>query len=263
MLCFHLNSMAHSTATSSKGCNHSVQSSASTRSDSNNSNYREHLQALVENQQEGQQILQILGGQLPEGPLTPIQVREASVNDLQWHPSLWEAYIRGWQACIALICMPPALRFSNNTESTLRPIWPAGLQWPPWRQPNNTPAPSSEPRVPTPSEIQTPKTPVGQRASTVTEDNTSRRTTTAAKRKSMARLTQYRQKKRQEMRRHLQESQANTSQQFRLEKPVGLDSTPTSLEKLWNPVYQPVPTPRIIRLAVKNVPMEVEEQGGE
>lgn len=243
--------MAQSTATSSQGRSRSAQSATSTRSGSNTSNYRERLQALVENQQEGQRILQSLGGRLTGTALTPTQVREASVSELQRQPSLWEAYIRGWQACIASMPTPPALRLPNNTWPTPRPIQPAAIQRTPCCQPRSTPVPSSGPRVPTPSVIQTPKSTAGPQ------------TTSAAKRRSMARLAEHRRKKQQDMRRRFRESQANTSQQFRLEKPVGLDSTPAPPEESWNPVHRPVPAPRTILPAVEQVPMEVEDQGAE
>lgn len=168
--------------------------------------YQGRLQALVENQLEGQRLLQELGGRFEVSPLTPQQIRAAPTSELQQHPALWEAFLRGWQACVANMPAPPA---STTTVS------PGQLSGKPKSRKLSVqgPGPSTrQPKSAPPANIGSPKP-----TQTTAVKTTAPHSSPSAKKKSAARLESYRKNKKNELRRRKEGT--GVSQQFRLAKP--------------------------------------------
>lgn len=186
--------------------NHSVQSLTSTRSGSNTSTYRECIETLVENEQEGQRILQS-GRPVNRGH----SVTTSGPRSIREWPSAAPSSKEGIHLEVAYIASMPKSstpRSSNHTWLTPQSIRPVGLQRPPL---DNTLAPNLRPRVPTPLVIQKPKMLIDQQVSTV-----AMKTGTSSDNHSEEEIDspEHCRKKQQEMRCCLQESQAHISQQF-------------------------------------------------
>lgn len=226
--------------------------------------FRERMQALVENQLEGQRLLTTLGARFPSAHPTAAEVQTMSVSSMQQHPAIWEAYVRGWQGCVA--CMPPPPMPRASALAT----WPAlpafRAQTP--RQPTVRQQPTSRPMLqpPTPR-LPAPRPPAPARSAGVAKTRPKARaiansttdkaldTVSVAKRKSMERLSKYRQTKRHQMRQRIRESQGTTSQQFRLAKHGEALDSPAAIPTTGPPASETPGTPP----RDEEQPMETEE----
>lgn len=155
----------------------------------------------------------ILGAWFPSSAPTAAEVHTVSVSGLQQRPVIWEAYVRGWQGCVACMPPPPMPRASALVTWPALPVFRALVprQLPP-RQP-----PTPHQPMPARSAGMTKTRPKVQLTANSTPSKAID-TVSAAKRKSMEYLSKCRQVKRQTMRQQIRESQGTTSQQFHLAK---------------------------------------------
>lgn len=79
--------------------------------------YQKLYQNMMGKIQELQESLHSLTRWLNQ--ISPEQVKTIPMEELQSNPSLWEAYIRGWQSCIASMPEPPTLQSSNSPLQTI------------------------------------------------------------------------------------------------------------------------------------------------
>lgn len=112
--------------------------------------YRDRFQVLMENQLEGQRLLKLLMEGFPTYyALTPAQVQRVGISDLQMHPVLWEAYVRGWESCIANILNLPNNQLKDinqlSTSPFNKPFQQPSADNKPWQQSSDDDKPWQNP----------------------------------------------------------------------------------------------------------------------
>lgn len=181
-----------------------------------------------------------------------------SVSGLQQLPAIWEAYVRGWQGCVA--CMPPP----PMPRASVLATWPtlpvvraqAPRQLPP-RQPL-----TGRPMLPPTSQQPMPARSAGVTKTRPKVQPTERhplqghRCSFRGQEEVDGALAKFRQSKRQTMRQQIQESQGTTSQQFRLVKHGETLDSPAVIATTGPPAPDTQKTPP----RDEEQPMETEEQ---
>lgn len=220
--------------------------------------FKNQMAILVEHHLRGQQLLTDLGARFPNAKPSVERVRAMTQAELQQHPDLWTAYVRGWEQCSASIpAHPPAFY-----QPAFRPPRAPFMGQQRFPAPRNQLKPSYRGRAPYNQGAALLVTPSSESAISVPGSTTSEHTASTSasqkltyKQKKKQRMVEYRKGKKKELQllaKELKAQSTPTSQQYRLDKKTEEHVTP------------PVPMPRsrppsgAITPVTDDAPMDVE-----